>query len=154
MNKIFQLIACLIIPLLAGALGSLFTVPKIDGWYQTLTKPVFNAPNWAFAPVWNTLFILMGVALFLVIRSKSKDRQTAGYLFLAQLVINVCWSLMFFGLESPLLGLITIIVLWILIWFNIRWFYRINRVAGWLLVPYLLWVSFATVLNYAILTLN
>ncbi len=154
MKKIFQLIASIMVPLLAGSLGSIFTVSKIANWYSTLNKPFFNPPNWIFAPVWNILFILMGVALFLVIRSINKYRRTAIYLFFGQLVLNVTWSLMFFGLESPLLGLITIIILWILIWLNIKYFFKINKTAAWLLIPYLIWVSFATVLNYAILILN
>ena len=154
MKKVLQFIASIMVPLLAGSLGSLFTVSKIADWYQFLNKPSFNPPNWIFAPVWNILYILMGIALFLVIRSVNKYRKKAIYIFFAQLVINITWSLVFFSLESPLWAFVTIIVLWILIWINISYFYKVSKAAGWLLVPYLFWVSFAAVLNYAILILN
>ncbi len=156
LRDIFKLIICVAACLGAGAIGSIFTRQAIPTWYATLEKPVFNPPNWVFAPVWTLLYILMGVAVFLVWRKGWESRQVKIGLiaFLIQLVLNALWSVAFFGLESPLCGLIVIAVLWMAILFTTLQFYRISRVAGVLMLPYLLWVTFAAVLNESIWLLN
>lgn len=154
--NILKLIASILICQAAGFLGSLFTRPAIAGWYAGLDKPSFNPPNGVFAPVWTTLYLLMGIALFLVWKSGSGDgRARRGMiLFGVQLALNVCWSIAFFGFESPLAGLAVIVVLWALILATMLDFFRISRAAGMLLVPYIAWVSYAAVLNLFLYTLN
>ncbi|MBI1982096.1 MAG: tryptophan-rich sensory protein [Candidatus Levybacteria bacterium] len=138
----------------AGFVGSFFTISAIPNWYAALQKPTFSPPNWVFGPVWTTLYIMMGVALYLVWTSKSKVKQNALNLFFVQLGLNALWSIIFFGLQSPFLALLTIVALWLLIVLTMRAFFGINKTSGWLLVPYLAWVSFATYLNYSIWVLN
>ncbi len=154
MRKLVKFIIVLLIPQIAALLGSLATTPSIDGWYAGLTKPSFNPPNWVFAPVWTALFLLMGAALYLVWVSKNKNKQAAYLFFSLQLAFNITWSWLFFYLHNPLAALAEILFLWILILLNIVYFYKINKWAGWLLMPYLLWVSFAVALNYQIWILN
>ena len=155
-RDIWKLVVSIIACLAAGAIGSIFTRQAIPTWYATLEKPFFNPPNWLFAPVWTLLYILMGIAAFLVWRKGSENRQVriALIAFLVQLVLNALWSIAFFGLESPLYGLIVIVVLWVAILFTTLSFYRISRAAGVLMLPYLLWVTFAAVLNESIWLLN
>jgi translocator protein len=140
----------------AGFIGSLFTRPSIPTWYATLEKPAFTPPNGVFSPVWIMLFALMGISLFLVWRTGLTERKTRVALgfFAAQLVFNILWSASFFGLRSPLLGLIDIVVLWVAIALTIFSFFKISRLSAVLLLPYILWVSFAVVLNASIWTLN
>lgn len=140
--------------LLAGFIGSAFTAPAIPGWYASLVKPPFNPPNFVFAPVWTTLYLLMGFAAFLVWASEREDSVPALYRFALQLVLNAAWSMVFFGLRSPIGGLVVIALLWYSILMTIIWFARVSRPAAWLLGPYILWVSFAAVLNLSILVLN
>ena len=140
----------------AGIIGSLFTRPSIPTWYATLEKPSFTPPNGVFAPVWITLFALMGISLFIIWRrglAEKKIRKALG-IFGGQLTLNILWSALFFGLRSPLAGLIDIAVLWIAINLTCFYFYKISQTAGVLLVPYLVWVSFAVVLNACIWLLN
>ncbi|MBU2632876.1 tryptophan-rich sensory protein [Patescibacteria group bacterium] len=140
---------------LVGILGSVFTVSSISTWYATLNRPFFAPPNWIFGPVWTTLYFLMGVAFYLIWRQGWKKKiKTAGLFFLAQLSLNFIWSPIFFGLRAPLLGLIVIIAMWVLIVMTMKKFYPLSKLAFYLLVPYLLWVSFATLLNAAIVVLN
>lgn len=141
---------------LVGLLGTPFTVSAIPVWYSTLEKPFFAPPNWIFGPVWTLLYFLMGVAFYLIWKQGWQKKKTleAGKYFLVQLVVNFIWSPIFFGLRSPLLGLTVIVVMWVLILTTIKKFYPISRLAAYLLVPYLLWVSFATLLNAAIVLLN
>lgn len=141
---------------LVGILGSVFTVSSIPTWYATLNKPSFAPPNWIFGPVWTTLYLLMGVAFYLIWKQgwKKKKVKTAGMFFLAQLGLNFLWSPIFFGLRSPLMALVVIIAMWALIVMTMKKFYPLSRLAFYLLVPYLLWVSFATILNAAIVVLN
>lgn len=155
-NKYIRFIASIIIPQLAGGIGSIFTSSKIPTWYTSIQKPALNPPNWVFGPVWTTLFLLMGVALYIVWTKglQGKNIKTAIWIFGSQLVLNTFWSIAFFNFQSPLLAFAVIIPLWILILINIILFYRISKPAGLMLVPYLLWVSFATYLNYAIWQLN
>ena len=143
--------------LLAGGIGSIFTAPEIPTWYAALNKPDFSPPNWVFAPVWTTLYILMGIAAYLVYEKGAKKKgevDAALAVFEVQLALNMAWSFLFFGLHSPLYGLICIAALWIVIALTMVKFYGISRPAGLLLAPYLLWVSFASVLNLFVWMLN
>jgi len=153
---ILKLVVSIVACLAAGAIGSIFTRTAIPTWYATLEKPIFTPPNWLFAPVWTLLYILMGIAAFLVWRKGLKNRgvRTALIVFLIQLVLNALWSVVFFGFESPLYGLIVISVLWVAIIVTAIKFFKISRVASVLMWPYLLWVTFAAVLNSSIWLLN
>jgi len=149
---IFSIAICLT----AGMIGSVFTTPAIPTWYAGLRKPDLAPPNWVFAPVWTTLFLLMGISLFLVWNvglGKSSVRYSFTSFF-AQLVLNVLWSYLFFGLRSPLLGLLDIIVLWFAIALTVVFFFKVSKIAAVMLIPYLAWVSVAAYLNYLILKLN
>lgn len=139
----------------AGALGSWFTTPALDGWYANLLKPTWNPPNWIFAPAWSALYLLMAVAAWLVWRRAGfgAARRAMG-LFVIQLTLNVAWSALFFGLRSPVAALGGIAVLWVAIAATIVAFSRISSAAAWILVPYLAWVTFAGALNLAIWRLN
>jgi tryptophan-rich sensory protein len=141
---------------LAGVIGGFFTASSVNTWYATLTKPSFNPPNWLFSPVWITLYVLMGVALFLVWRQgfQTESVKVAMYVFGVQLVLNTLWSILFFGLEMPLLAFIEILVLWGFILITLLKFKKISKLAGYLLLPYLLWVTFAAVLNFFLWSLN
>ena len=155
-RDIWKLVVSIIACLAAGAIGSIFTRQAIPTWYATLEKPAFNPPNWLFAPVWTLLYLLMGVAAFLVWRKGLENRQVriALIVFLVQLVLNALWSVVFFGLESPLYGMVVIVALWVVILFTVLKFYRISLAASVLMWPYLLWVTFAAVLNSSIWLLN
>jgi benzodiazapine receptor len=155
-NNFWKLIISVLTCLSAGFIGSIFTTPSIPNWYTTLNKPSFNPPNWLFAPVWTTLFILMGTAAFLIWRKglKKKEVKNALIIFLLQLVFNTLWSFLFFKFHSPFWALVDIAVLWALILLVLIKFWKISKTAGILLIPYLLWVSFASFLNYAIYRLN
>ncbi len=156
MKKIFAFVVCLAIPQLAGLIGAVFTSARIPTWYADLARPELAPPNWIFGPVWTALFLLMGIALFLVWKEGQRGEWVTGAfaIFGVQLVFNTLWSVLFFGLQSPGLALIEIGVLWLAILINIFAFYGVSRTAGVLLIPYLAWVSFASYLNYAIWTLN
>ena len=140
----------------AGFIGSIFTLKSITGWYQGLEKPRFTPPERAFGPVWLTLYLLMAVSLFLVWRQGliDADVRIGFIIFWIQLVLNVLWSELFFGLRSPLAGLCNIALLWLAIFVTLVLFFRISVVAGALLIPYILWVSIATYLNAGIWWLN
>lgn len=156
MNKYTKLLISIAMPLLAGTIGSAFTITSIGSWYQTIVKPSFNPPNWVFGPVWTTLYILMGLALWLVWQKglkKEKYKEAFKY-FVIQLIFNSIWSITFFGMQSPGLALLVIAFLWALILITIIRFYAIKKMAAYLLIPYLLWVSFASILNFAIWQLN
>lgn len=151
-----KLIAAVLITEGAGILGSFFTAPKVTAWYAFLDKPTWNPPSWLFAPVWTLLFLLMGIALYRVWRTglKTEDTRESFWLFIAHLGVNIIWSLVFFGLQSPGWGVVVILTLLAFIAYLIVRFYRIDKLAGWLLVPYIAWVSFATVLNTTVWLLN
>jgi benzodiazapine receptor len=155
-RDIWKLVVSIVACLAAGAIGSVFTRSAIPTWYAALEKPPFNPPNWLFAPVWTFLYILMGIAAFLVWRKGLGNRQVRAALivFLIQLILNALWSVVFFGLESPLFGLIVISILWVVILVTVIQFFKISRAASVLLWPYLLWVTFAAVLNSSIWLLN
>ncbi len=156
LSESVKLIVSITICLFAGFLGSLFTTPAIPTWYATLTKPSFAPPNWLFFPVWTILFVMIGISLYLVWRRglEGQPVKNALVIFAVQLILNVLWSAAFFGLRSPLSGLIEISILWISIAFTIMIFMKISRTAGLLLIPYIIWVSFAAILNFMIWRLN
>lgn len=151
-----KLFISILIPVLVGVISGFFTQSGVDGWYAVANKPSFNPPNWIFAPVWTTLYILMGIALFLVWKSNAEKniKQAAIILFSVQLTLNFFWSIIFFKLQQPGWAFAEIIMMWLMILFTIIWFGKINSAAAWLLVPYISWVSFASVLNYYIWQLN
>jgi tryptophan-rich sensory protein len=151
-----KLFISILIPLLVGAISGYFTSSGVDGWYAFANKPWFNPPNWIFAPVWTTLYVLMGIALFLVWRAEADKaiKQTAIILFTVQLTLNFFWSIIFFKLQQPGWAFADIILMWVMILLTILWFGKISSTAAWLLVPYISWVSFATILNYSIWRLN
>jgi|BarGraIncu01121A_1022015.scaffolds.fasta_scaffold61671_1 translocator protein len=152
---VVKLIVSIAVPLLAGFGSTVWTINTIPTWYASLNKPWFSPPNVVFAPVWTTLYILMGVALFLIWRSpRNRTRDTGIALFAAQLVVNVIWTFAFFGLQNTLFGVLTIVPLWILIAVMIYQFYKVDKWASYLLVPYLAWVSVATALNASVYLLN
>ncbi|MBN2517805.1 MAG: tryptophan-rich sensory protein [Candidatus Altiarchaeota archaeon] len=156
LNKAGKLIVAILVSEMAGIIGSVFTTPAIPTWYATLEKPFFNPPSWVFAPVWTTLFVLMGIAAYLVWEKgfEKKEVRKALSIFGVQLVLNTMWSILFFGAQSPLLAFIEIIILWFAILLTIVKFWRISKNAGLLLIPYIAWVSFASVLNLSIWLLN
>jgi len=154
MVKWKELILAIVICQLAGIIGSLFTFSAISTWYATLVKPSFSPPNWVFGPVWTLLYTLMGISVYLIYISKSKEKFDAMKIFGFQLFLNAIWSIVFFGMKSPLYALAIIALLWLSIIFTTIKFYKINKTASFLLIPYLLWVSFASILNYYIWVLN
>lgn len=150
-----KLLISLSVPLVAGFLGSVFTMPAVKSWYVTLNKPSWNPPAWIFGPVWTTLFILMGVAFYLVWSKKpSRVVSEAKKIFIAQLLFNILWSIIFFGLGNFWLAFGEILVLWVFILLTIIKFRKVDKAAGALLVPYILWVTFAAYLNFTIAGLN
>ena len=151
-----KLFISILIPLLVGAISGFFTSSGVNGWFALANKPWFNPPNWIFAPVWTTLYVLMGIALFLVWKADADKsiKQTAIILFTLQLTLNFFWSIIFFKLQQPGWAFVEIILMWLMILLTILWFGKINAAAAWLLVPYICWVSFASVLNYSIWKLN
>ncbi len=155
-KNILALLTAVVISEAAGLVGSVFTVGAIPTWYVTLAKPALNPPAWVFAPVWTILYLLMGISAFLVWRDgrSRKEGKRALWVFVPQLVLNVLWSVLFFGLHSPALGLICIVALWLAILWTMIAFWKISRLATYLLVPYVLWVTFAAYLNLAIFVLN
>lgn len=156
MNNFSKLLISILVCLIIGFTGSLATTPAIPTWYQTLNKPLFSPPNWIFAPVWTTLYILMGVSLYLIWKKgfKNKKNKIAIQFFLIQLGLNLMWSFLFFGFQNPLLAFFEIIILWGAILLTIVKFYKISKVSAYLLLPYILWVSFASFLNLFIVILN
>ncbi|CAH1655007.1 TspO/MBR family protein [Chelatococcus asaccharovorans] len=146
-----------ILPVVAASLaGQYVTFPNLTPWYASLAKPSFNPPNAVFGPVWTVLYILMAFAAWRILRLPPfmRHRRMALALFYGQLGLNALWSFAFFGAHSPLLGLVVIIPLLAMIVATIATFRRLDAVAAWCLVPYLAWVSFATVLNASVWWLN
>lgn len=155
-SKFPAFVICLLIPLIIGAIGGFFTMESVKTWYTTLNKPSFNPPNVVFGPVWTTLYILMGISSYLV---WLKRKIVSGYswavtIYFVQLILNLMWSFLFFYHHQIGLALVEIIVLLVMIIITAFIFYRINRVAGLLFLPYILWVSFASYLTYSIFILN
>jgi tryptophan-rich sensory protein len=179
-NKVAKLLLSIIICELAGVIGAVFTGPvSIGSWYKNLNKPFFNPPGWIFGPVWTAIFILMGISLYLVWSKKwsPKNKIKSGkvkvlnslsekflfgswqkaniiLIFILQLVLNVLWSVIFFGMHSVGLAFFELLMLWFAIVFLIVNFYRVSKTSAWLLVPYILWVTFAGILNLVIFLIN
>ncbi|PXY41628.1 sensory protein TspO [Flavobacterium cheongpyeongense] len=157
MNKIAKIAITIIVCLAVGYSASMVTRPSVAEWYPTIEKPFFNPPNWIFMPVWTLLYILMGVAAGLVwdkIKEQNQAVKKALGFFLIQLTLNAVWSYLFFGLKNPMLALIEIALLWLMIYETYLKFIKINKTAGYLLIPYLAWVGFAAILNASIWWLN
>jgi len=156
MSNIVKGIVAIAIPLLVGGASGFFTITGVDSWYQTINKPSWNPPNWVFGPVWTTLYIMMGIALFLVWKEDTSEelKKIAIALFSVQLILNFFWSFIFFNQQQPGWALVEIIAMWFFILLTIFAFAQVNKTAAWLLVPYISWVSFATILNYTIWQLN
>jgi tryptophan-rich sensory protein len=156
MQKVLKIILVVVVCVTIGYLSGMVTRDSITTWYPTLVKPVFNPPNWIFGPIWSLLYIMMGIAAGLIWTSNFEEKivkKALGF-FAIQLALNALWSYLFFGLHNPLLALIEIIILWLLIFETYNQFRKINKTASYLLLPYLAWVSFATVLNFSIWWLN
>ncbi|MBC7188690.1 tryptophan-rich sensory protein [Candidatus Aerophobetes bacterium] len=155
MKNYQKLVVSILIPLVIGVLGSIFTSSSVNSWYLSLNKPFFNPPNFLFAFVWTTLFVLIGISFYLVWKNNfGNHKNMAIGVYSVQLFLNLLWSFLFFGLKTPFFALIEIILLWVVILTNIVVFHRISKPAGFLLIPYLVWVSFAAFLNYFIFILN
>jgi tryptophan-rich sensory protein len=156
MRNAAQLILAVTLPLAVGGLSGFATASGVASWYPTLAKPSFNPPAWVFGPTWTVLYILMGVALFLVWQQglNTQGVRLALFVFGVQLMLNALWSIIFFRMQSPGWAFAEIILLWIAIIATLWAFWRVMPAAGWLLVPYLAWVSFAAVLNGSIWFLN
>lgn len=155
MRKLGKLVTSVLLPLVVGFFASFFTQQSVDTWYKLIEKPVFNPPDWIFAPVWTILYIMIGIAFYLVWQKNfGPNRKRVLTIYFVQLFLNFLWSFLFFGMQSPLAGLIGIILLWVIIFINIKVFYRVTKTAGYLLVPYLAWVSFALILNFSIVIIN
>lgn len=154
-QKIAAFFLSLLIPLAVGGLSGFFTVSAIPGWYQTIQKPTWNPPNWIFGPVWTTLYVLMGIAMYLVwIRPRTPERQRALWVNALQLVFNFFWSLIFFNMHAIGWALVEIAFLWGLIVWTMFAYDKVYTPAAWLLLPYIVWVTFATILNFTIWRLN
>ena len=157
MNKITRILSVVVTCLVIGYFSGIVTRSAIADWYPTLIKPSFNPPNWIFAPVWSMLYVMMGVAAGLVwdrMEQESEVVKKALLFFAIQLGLNALWSYLFFGLHNPMLAGLEIIVLWLMIYETYVQFAKINKIAGYLFIPYLAWVSFAAVLNASIWWLN
>jgi tryptophan-rich sensory protein len=156
MNNISKLVISIAIPVAIGTTAGFFTVTGVGSWYQTINKPSWNPPGWVFGPVWTMLYIMMGVSLYLVWKSDINNhlKRTAIGLFAVQLILNFFWSFIFFDQQQPGWAFVEIIAMWVFILLTIFAFAKVNKTAAWLLVPYISWVSFATILNYTIWKLN
>lgn len=156
MKNWLRLLISITIPLVVGSSASFFTVTGLGSWYSSIQKPSWNPPNWVFGPVWTTLYIMMGIAFYLVWKSDVPKLKKANaiMLWVVQLVFNFLWSLIFFNLHQIGWAMADIVVLWFFIFLTIVAFSKINKLAAWLMVPYISWVTFAAILNYTIWQLN
>lgn len=152
--KIVQFLAAQLIAFTGSIIGNIFTLNSVNTWYQGIDKPSFNPPDYVFGPVWSVLYFLIGVSIFIVWRSNYADKKPVYLSFAAQLLLNISWSIAFFGLQSPVLGLIVISLLLVSIAYNIMQTWPVSRPAALLLAPYFAWVCFATLLNIGIVQLN
>jgi tryptophan-rich sensory protein len=149
-----KLFICLALPQLAGFIGSTFTIKSISSWYDLLVKPSFSPPNTLFAPVWTILYLLMGIASYIIWENKSKDAKDFMQVYWVHLVFNAVWSIIFFGYKDILLALFDICVILILVLWMVIKAYKIDKKVSYLLVPYFLWISYATVLNFYLAFFN
>lgn len=155
MKKFLKLMGLVFVCFLPGIIGGFFTFKNLYPWANLLIKPSFNPPSWVFSPVWTMLYTLMGISLFLILKAKDSMDKTQGIVFFAiQLVLNGLWSIVFFGLHQILLAFIVIIALLLFIILSMWKFYEVSKPAAYILIPYLLWVSFASVLNISLYLLN
>ncbi len=154
MPSYLKLILSITVCLAVGGISGFVTANEIPGWYVNISKPSFNPPNWIFGPVWTALYIMMGIAFFLVWKSNVPVKEKAYLFFGLQLILNFFWSILFFSMHALGVALIEIILMWVSILLTIVSFYPISKPAAYLLIPYLLWVSFASVLNFSIWKLN
>ena len=156
MKNWMKLLISVGVPVGVGAIAGLFTATGVNSWYQTIEKPTWQPPGWVFGPVWTVLYILMGIAFYLVWKSNAapKLKRMAITLWIIQLVFNFLWSFIFFTRHQIDWALAEILVLWFFILLTILYFGRINKVAAWLMVPYISWVSFASLLTFTIYELN
>lgn len=156
MSNTAKLIISIVLTTGIGLLGGIFTAPEIQTWFLHLNKPLWNPPNWLFAPVWTSLYLLMGIAFYLIWKAKAgiDTKRWAFIIFIAQFALNFMWSYIFFKEHQMGWAFVEIVVLWIAIFCTIIAFSRINTTAAWLLVPYISWVSFAAILNYTIWQMN
>jgi benzodiazapine receptor len=156
LTLVIKFIICLALTFSAAFVGSLFTREAVPDWYATLNKPSFTPPNWLFGPVWTILYLLMAISAFIVWQKGLPNPavRIALILYLIQLILNALWSVIFFGLKLPLIAFVEILLLWSAIVFTILTFARVSIAAALMLVPYILWVSFAAVLNFFIWFLN
>jgi len=143
-----KLLLCIVITQSTGVIGSIFTIPAIPTWYESLNRTPINPPDWLFAPMWTTLYLLMGVSLYLILGKK--NNKIGLTLFYIQLGLNALWSVLFFGLKSITAGVIEIVFLWFFVLFTIIEFRQLDKRAAYLLIPYIAWVTIATILNLAI----
>lgn len=154
-NTVVKLVLSVFPPLIVGAIAGFFTSKAIPGWYVTLNQPSFNPPNWLFGPVWTSLYILMGISFFMIWQlSTSPEKKQAVRIYWVQLVLNFLWSFLFFYFKNIGLALVEIVTLWLIIVIMLRLFYKVRPLAAYINIPYILWVSFATILNAAYYILN
>ncbi|MDD5011081.1 MAG: tryptophan-rich sensory protein [Phycisphaerae bacterium] len=155
-SDIKKLIICLVVVSCVALTGSFFVSPAALDWYGSLQKPVFTPPAWLFAPVWTVLYLLMAISVFLIWRKglNTAAGKTAVAAFIFQLVFNCLWTPIFFGLRLPLVALGDIVILWLAVFATITSFWKVSKLAAILLIPYILWISFAAVLNASIYLLN
>ncbi len=156
MKKTIGMFVSALICLFVGMIGSIFTLPSIATWYAMLKKPFFVPPNWLFGPVWTLLYILMGISAYLVWEKglMKKEVRLGLYFFAAQLVLNLLWSVIFFGFHVPLIAFAEIVLLWASIAMTILIFWEVSVIAAYLMAPYILWVTFAAALNFSIMLIN
>jgi len=154
MKKGTKLSLSILFPLIIGGISGYFTATNIESWYITLNKPSFNPPNYLFGPVWTTLYILMGISFYLILNSAKADKNKLIGIYLFQLTLNFLWSFIFFKYHALGIAAIEIVILWLSILSMIIMFYKTNKWAAIINIPYLLWVSFASVLNISIYILN
>lgn len=157
LSRTFKILVMIVTCVIVGTVSGLVTQESVSTWYPTINKPSFNPPNWIFAPVWTTLYVMMAIAAGLVWDKMETQRETvrkALTFFAIQLALNALWSFIFFGLHNPMLALIEIVLLWLMIYETFVQFNKVNKIAGYLFIPYILWVTFALVLNASIWWLN
>ena len=152
-NKFLSFILFGLITYSASVIGGLVTVSFKEPWYSIINKPTFNPPSWVFAPVWTTLYLMMTIAIWIFWHSRNRDMNTI-YIYFIHIVFNTTWSVVFFGFHNIFLALVNLIILILLILILILRFGRVNKVSSYLMIPYLLWSSFALFLNYSLLVLN
>jgi translocator protein len=149
-----KLVISILIPLALGGIAGYATSQNILTWYVTLNKPFFTPPNYLFGPVWTSLFIMMGIACYLIWQSTHESKNKALTIYVIQLALNFSWSFVFFQFHQLGLAFIIIVCMWLSIFTTIVFFRKINNIAAWLLIPYILWVSYASALNFAVWQMN